>query len=81
MILPTKHIRSERALIGVGAEILRHLSEPMTVSRLWDVLRERRSISVSNAPLNYTWFILSLDFLFMIKVIEFHRGVISRADP
>ncbi|MEL6758697.1 MAG: ABC-three component system middle component 6, partial [Pseudomonadota bacterium] len=36
MILPTKHLRPERALITVGAEMLVKLKRPATVSRLWD---------------------------------------------
>ena len=39
MILPTKHIRTERALIGIGAEILALMQKPKTVSGLWDDLR------------------------------------------
>ena len=42
MILPTKHIRPERALLTIGAEVLGCLREPMTVSRVWDELRKRR---------------------------------------
>ena len=38
MILPTKHIRPDRALIGVGAEVLGLLVQPMTVSGLWDAI-------------------------------------------
>lgn len=34
MILPTKHVRSDRALIGVGAEVLDILKRPLTMSRL-----------------------------------------------
>ena len=36
MILPTKRITAERALLGIGAEVLRLLEEPKTVSRLWN---------------------------------------------
>ena len=43
MILPTKHVRPDRALIGVGAEVLEILKRPMTMSRLWDEVRGRRS--------------------------------------
>lgn len=81
MILPTKHVRADRALIGVGGEVLGLLSEPMTVSRLWDAIRERRSTTSTNAPVDYTWFILALDFLFMIGAIETKRGIILRASP
>lgn len=81
MILPTKHVRADRALIGVGGEVLGLLSEPMTVSRLWDAIRERRSGASTSAPVDYTWFVLALDFLFMVGAIENKRGVIMRAAP
>lgn len=81
MILPTKHVRADRALIGVGGEVLGLLSEPMTVSRLWNAIRERRSSVSTSAPVDYTWFILALDFLFMVGAIESKRGVIIRATP
>lgn len=42
MILPTKHLREDRALIAIGAELLRLLDEPKTVSRLWDELKRTR---------------------------------------
>ena len=32
MILPTKHVRPDRALMGVGAEVLEMLKRPMTMS-------------------------------------------------
>ena len=79
MILQTKHVRPDRALIGVGAEVLDILKRPMTMSRLWDEMRGRRSLHAPNAPIDYQWFVLSLDLLFMIGAVEFYRGVIRRA--
>lgn len=81
MILPTKHVRADRALIGVGAEVLDILKQPMTMSRLWDEMRGRRSLHVPNAPIDYQWFILSLDLLFTIGVIDFDRGLVRRVQP
>jgi len=43
MILPTKHLREDRALITVGAELLKLLDEPKTVSRLWDEIQRTRT--------------------------------------
>lgn len=43
MILPTKHLREDQALIAVGAELLGMLDEPKTISRLWDELRRARA--------------------------------------
>ena len=74
MILPGKHLRQERALLGVGAEILSHLRQNRTVSELWERIR----ISPIRViyPLNYDWFVLSLVFLFMIQAIDIANGTI-----
>lgn len=79
MILPTKHIRPDRALIGVGAEVLGTLAQPMTVSKLWDGVRSRRSADTSSPVIDYQWFVLALDLLYTIGAIEFDRGLIRKA--
>ncbi len=81
MILPTKHMRSDRALIGVGAEVLGVLGRPMTMSKLWDEIRSRRSADPSNPVIDYRWFVLALDLPYMIRAIELDRGLIRRAAP
>ena len=81
MILPSKHVRTDRALVGVGAELLHLLREPMTISRLWNVFRARRSVGSPRAPIDYQWFILSLDFLFLIGAVRTLRGVLVRSEP
>ena len=79
MILPTKHIRPDRALIGVGAEVLVALGQPMTVSKLWDELRSHRSAESSSPVIDYRWFVLALDLLYAIGAIELERGLIRKA--
>lgn len=79
MILPTKHIRPERALLAIGADILACLSRPMTVSRVWDDVCERRGNSIGVAPINYDWFILALDLLFMLRAVTFENGLLIKA--
>jgi hypothetical protein len=81
MILPTKHVRPDRALIGVGAEVLEILKGPMTMSRLWDEVRGRRSLHAPNAPIDYQWFILSLDMLYAMGALDFNRGLVRRIGP
>ena len=44
MILPTKHISQNEALIGIGATLLAHLSMHMTVSGLWGRLRTEPNV-------------------------------------
>lgn len=77
MILPTKHILPDRALLGIGAEVLNLLARPMTVSKLWDELRSNRA-HTSGAVVDYRWFVLTLDLLFLMGVIEMDRRVLRR---
>jgi len=77
MILPSKHLSEDRALITVGARVLELLREPKTVSRLWtDFQRQLRP----EAPITYDWFVLSLDVLYAIGVVDFERGKVMRVE-
>lgn len=76
MILPSKHLPSERALLFVGARVLRRLDRPKTVSQVWSEI-SRRGV-VRQPILNFDWFVLALDFLFMTEAITFDRGLMSR---
>lgn len=78
MILPTKHVRPERALLTIGGELLACLREPITVSRLWDEFRGRRGETAALASINYDWFVLALDLLFIVRAVEFDRGLIRK---
>lgn len=78
MILPSKHLWSDRTLLGVGHELLGCLQEPKTVSRLWDEIRAARGDRAKGAPINYDWFVLSLDLLFLIGAVELDRGLVRR---
>lgn len=81
MILPTKHIRPERALLTIGAEVLAALRGPMTVSRVWDEVRRRRGEAGEPAPITYDWFVLALDLLFVMKAVEFEDGLLRKCRP
>jgi hypothetical protein len=78
MILPTKHIRPERALLTIGAEILTALRGPMTVSRVWDEVRRKRGKAAEPAPITYDWFVLALDLLFAMKAVEYEGGLLRK---
>ncbi len=78
MILPTKRLSQDRSLLYVGAEILRLVDEPKTVSRLWQELQSARSTQFGLAPLPYDWFVLSLDLLFLVNSIRIERGRIDK---
>ncbi|WP_345735054.1 ABC-three component system middle component 6 [Prosthecobacter algae] len=78
MILPTKHLSQDRAILTVGARILQHLSQAKTISSLWEEL-PRNSAGRSDAPqLRYDAFVLALDLLFMIGAIEVQEGLLTK---
>ncbi|WP_417723981.1 ABC-three component system middle component 6 [Salipiger sp.] len=75
--MPTKHIKTENALIGVGAEILALLDRDKTVSRLFsDIQEDRRANELST--IHFDWFLLAMDFLFSIGAIRFESGLIKK---
>ncbi len=78
MILPTKYLPHDRALLSVGAEILAQLKEPRTVSELWECVREDRTKRVTATPLSFDWFVLALNLLYAVAAIEYGNGVVRR---
>ena len=78
MILPGKHLTPQRALIGVGADILSQLDCPRDVSELWERVRSVRAGQMATA-LTYDWFILALTFLFTIQAIDQVDGLLQPA--
>ena len=72
MILPSKHIRLENSLIGVGAEIIKRVNSPQTVSQLWYDVRNLPGVRT------FERFTLSLDLLFALRLIEFQEGLLRR---
>lgn len=78
MILPTKHLPEDRTLLRIGVDIVSQLGEPQTVSRLWSLVKKKRSGRGSHDILTFDWFILSLDMLFALGLIDFSKGTLWR---
>lgn len=76
MILPGKHLKQDRALLGIGCEILDVLEQGQTVSELWQRVLTHRNVRAT--PLSFDWFILSLAFLYAINAVRYERGVLIR---
>lgn len=75
MILPTKGISSNQALLAIGALILRDLDEPKTISRLWADLRQ---VKEGPPDLTFDWFVLALDLLYLMGTLEYSDGRVHR---
>lgn len=79
MILPSKHLSEERALLTIGATILRRLVNPMTPSAMWEKIRRACEQGEISAPVRFDTWILALDLLFIIGAIELRDGLLIRS--
>jgi hypothetical protein len=75
VILPTKHIAIPESVIGMGASILGHMTRPLTLSRLWERVRELEEHT------SYERFLLTLDLLYSIDAINLEDGLLKRKRP
>lgn len=70
MILPSKHLAEDRALITVGSRILLQLESPRSVSEIWEKLRMVPAANEPRSTLTFDWFTLALSFLFAIEAVQ-----------
>lgn len=75
MIMPTKYIKENDALIGVGATLLQHLSNKNNISSLWENVKHIESVGT------YERFVLGLDLLFLLGLIDIYKNEITRIVP
>lgn len=69
MILPSKGISPDRSILGIGGDLLDMMDAPIGVSTLWVRYMKRRKRLGLEAPVTFDWYVLALDFLFMIGAI------------
>lgn len=81
MILPTKYLSHDRALLSIGGEILKYLEEPRTVSALWDCVRDAHNYKRAATPVSFDWFVLALNLLYAISAVEYREGVVYSQVP
>jgi hypothetical protein len=75
MILPTKHLLSQDSLIGVGGLVMARVSQRgITVSSLWDKVRDKKEIGT------YERFILALDTLFLLGYLALEDGLLVKKE-
>lgn len=65
--MPNKYMRENETLIGVGSILLKHLSVERTLSDLWDSVKEISCVG------NFERFVLGLDLLFVLGLVEINN--------
>ncbi|MEG3634254.1 ABC-three component system middle component 6 [Micromonospora palythoicola] len=79
MITPTKGIAPQRSLLAVGAQVLSVLEgQPLSVSQTWSRLRRWRASNGHLSPVPFWWYVLSLDVLFSLGLVEFDGELLVR---
>jgi len=74
MILPNKYIQERESLIGVGSILLESLTAESSISVLWE------SVKKSSYVGNYERFVLGLDFLYMLGLVDIKEEQIIRVE-
>ena len=77
MITPTKGIGPEKALLTVGAQIIQQLDQPITVSQTWRKICDWRRENGQGAPISFEWFVLALDVLNALGIVELERDLLT----
>jgi hypothetical protein len=71
MIVPTKGVAPQRALLAVGAQIILATgTQPVTVTQAWRRLLAWREEHRHRAPIPFWWFALALDVLFAMGLVD-----------
>lgn len=78
MILPSKGITQERALLTIAAQVSLVLTEPMTVSQAWEGFKVWRNKNHNVASISFAWFSLALDLLYAMDAIQIHDGLLHK---
>ena len=72
MIMPSKYVREEEAIIGVGNILLQHIKGSINISSLWE------NVKTNHAVVTFDRFVIALDFLYILGIIDIKQNDIMR---
>ena len=72
MLLPTKEIDADQALLSVGGTLISLLETPATVSDLWERVRQHARRTGRHSRVAFDWFALALSMLFTLQAIRWN---------
>jgi hypothetical protein len=73
--MPTKHLRLDQSLLAGAALVLIALKSPLTVSTMWERVRDSEAITT------FDRFALALDLLFTLGLVSLDTGRLHRTTP
>ncbi len=72
MIMPSKFLREDEALIGVSALLLPLVEKNGNLTALWESAKRIDAVG------SFERFILALDFLYLLGLVDLHENKIVR---
>lgn len=72
MIMPSKYLREDEALIGVSAVLLPLVEKDGNLTAIWESAKKLDSIG------SFERFILALDFLYLLGLVDLHNNKLLR---
>lgn len=72
MIMPSKYLREDEALIGISAALLPLVENNGNLPALWDSAKKITAVG------SFERFILALDFLYLLGLVDLHNNKIVR---
>lgn len=72
MIHPTKHIPAEETLLGAGAVVFAEITQPRTVTGLWETVREAKAVGT------FERFVLALTMLYSLRLVGLEGGLVVK---
>jgi len=72
MILPNKSTSFTKSILGIGSRILLLIESSHSISSLW------QSVKDNYKNISYQKFILTLDLLYSLGLIQYQEGMIKK---
>jgi hypothetical protein len=70
MIFPSKHVRLAESILGLSAFVLKFLQNPKNIDILWGEVKQIYNSSSFPANHSYDNFILAIDYLYLVGIIN-----------
>jgi hypothetical protein len=80
VLLPSKFIEPDQALLTLGGQILLQLNVPLSVAETWIRLNHWRAKQQMQSSVPFWWFALALDVTFSIGAVQLERGLLRKID-
>lgn len=78
MILPTKNIPTDQALLVIAGQVLLQLERPATVTSAWERFSRWREANNMPSFVPFWWFSLAVDVLYAMGSVEYSDGLLRR---